>query len=48
MFSKLLTKDMYIEYIKNSQNSIIRNNPIFKMGKTFEHILHLRRNMDGK
>lgn len=48
-----LTKDFYIDYIKNSQNSTIRKQTIqcvvfFLMGKRFERIFYQRRYPNGK
>lgn len=38
-----LIKDLYPEYLKNSQNSIIRKQPNKEKGRRFDHILHQRR-----
>lgn len=37
-----LIKNLYLDYINNVQNTIMRNKPM-KMGTRFEQILHLRR-----
>lgn len=45
-----LIKNLYVDYINNSQNSIRKKNyPVFKkIGKKFEQILHQRTYVDGK
>lgn len=43
-----LTKDWYARYVKNSNNSIIKNEqPNLKLHKIFEWIHHKRRHMNG-
>ena len=42
-----LIKNLYLDYINNVQNTIMRNKPM-KMGTRFEQILHLRRYLNYK
>jgi len=43
-----LTKYLYLEYIKNSQNSAVKRQCNQKMGKTHEEKFHQRGYTDGK
>lgn len=42
------TKDLYLEYTMDSQNSIVRKQPNLNMGKRSEQTLHHRGYMKGK
>lgn len=43
-----LTKNLYPEYLKNSQNSIVRKPIISSNGKIFKQIAHPKRCVNGK